>query len=517
MKKGLSICLLSIVLLLAACQQNPDSSIIVNKDMDRLIEEAGKEDGSAVAVSDIAKENEVYQTAFSSDTMKVSVNVDATVDLPQADQMAVIRVRQQPVSQELLDRVIEALAGDEQLYDGGMTVSAPTREDIEDEINAWQSEIEQMKDNYDESEIENQLAEIQTKIDDLQAAYENTPAKIVWEGHESDGRLHSAAEMNEKSGKNDFYDWEYSLNPKGEVYYGVTNGENGEYVSLFVQNSEDYSNCIRYRKNRHGYEFVASATVGGTLLEGEAAQAYPADEDLALSDYDRGKEEISAEEYKDEAATISEEEARSTADDFFRKIGLTDFQYDEGGLYYDWMDIRKLDAAGYRKVYLFRYMRSVDGALVTFDDASKVYEGQENNEYVKRYWPVECVEVRVSDDGIVGFDYNAPLVLDETVVAQSGMKTFDEIKDIFEQMVLVTHARTGTENDAPEENTVILVDSVVLGYARISEADSFDTGLLVPVWDFRGTVTNPYGYIETGSILTVNAVDGSIINRTAGY
>ncbi len=59
---------------------------------------------------------------------------------------------------------------------------------------------------------------------------------------------------------------------------------------------------------------------------------------------------------------------------------------------------------------------------------------------------------------------------------------------------------------------------MVLGYSRISEADSFDTGLLVPVWDFMGTVTNEaYGEEEYRSVLTINAVDGSIIDRALGY
>lgn len=51
-------------------------------------------------------------------------------------------------------------------------------------------------------------------------------------------------------------------------------------------------------------------------------------------------------------------------------------------------------------------------------------------------------------------------------------------------MIAITKA---PDNSGYEENVntrSIKVDRVVLGYARVSEANSYDTGLLVPVWDF---------------------------------
>lgn len=65
------------------------------------------------------------------------------------------------------------------------------------------------------------------------------------------------------------------------------------------------------------------------------------------------------------------------------------------------------------------------------------------------------------------------------------MKNFDEVKDIFEQMAITMNAVNSEE--ASDGNVTIDIDSVKLRYTRISEKDSFDTGLLVPVWDFIGT------------------------------
>ena len=71
----------------------------------------------------------------------------------------------------------------------------------------------------------------------------------------------------------------------------------------------------------------------------------------------------------------------------------------------------------------------------------------------------------------------------------------------------------------------IKVDHIKFGLTRITEASKRDSGLLVPVWDFFGTSTQiievdgqtkeyPDGPIP---ILTINAIDGSVINRSLGY
>ena len=502
----------------SGCQENPDSSIVVNKDMDHLIEEAQKDGESGTDIANIAGEYETYQTSFSDESLGVTVNVDAKVDIPEVDQMSVFRVQQQKISQEFLNKVIEELSGGQTLYDAGVTLSTRTRKDIEAEISDLKAEMENLKANYGD-EAEEYMPDYQQDIDALQEEYENAPEEIVWEGNESDGLLHSVAEMAEKEGSEEFYQWEYSLNPKGEVYYGANNGENGDYMSFFVQNNEERGNCLRYRRGKRGYDFTATAIVPSTVFDNVFTGVWPADEDRAAecaSSMYGGDVELV--EFSDEPTTISEDEARKTADTFMKTVGLDDiYRYYEGGLYSEVRDIRvgeDTETEGYRKLYIFRYMRYADGAFVTFDAKSKHEEGWNGDDYVKKDWPAECVEIRVNDSGIVGFDYNAPLEVTETVVDQSNLKSFDEIKAAFEKMVMITNAKTDLELDS---GVTVEIDRVVLGYAQISEADSYDTGLLVPVWDFQGKVTDEYGSEFAGSVMTINAIDGSIIDRSLGY
>ena len=44
---------------------------------------------------------------------------------------------------------------------------------------------------------------------------------------------------------------------------------------------------------------------------------------------------------------------------------------------------------------------------------------------------------------------------------------------------------------------------------RVLEPDSLDSGVIIPVWDFYGPSGETY--------LTINAIDGTVIDRQYGY
>ena len=47
--------------------------------------------------------------------------------------------------------------------------------------------------------------------------------------------------------------------------------------------------------------------------------------------------------------------------------------------------------------------------------------------------------------------------------------------------------------------------------------DSFDTGLIVPVWNFEGSIVDAYGEETKGTVLSINAIDGTVIDYRLGY
>jgi hypothetical protein len=69
------------------------------------------------------------------------------------------------------------------------------------------------------------------------------------------------------------------------------------------------------------------------------------------------------------------------------------------------------------------------------------------------------------------------------------------------------------------------INRVTLSLHRIIEQDSNESGLLVPAWNFYGKQTiDPMDGSPTGafdklgeSFLTINAIDGSVIDTFKGY
>lgn len=499
-------------MMLSACQPSPDSSIVRNKDFDNMLAEAGNTENGTSSVADLAQNYDVYQTTIQNDSLQVTVNVDAQVDIPKTDSMSVMRVRQSNLTQELLDRVRQTLAPDVTFYDAS-AFDTQTRDQVEQEIQGLKVLQNEVEDDGVSRE------EIQREIDELQEKYESAPLEVTWSDYLSDGLIHSTAERYEQDRNNATYAWQHEMNPDGEVFYSVSDGKDGRYISLYVQNNEDYGNCIRYSRDRHAYVDVDSVVadrschLGRWLLE----DGFPAEGVLL-----EGVSEDSLTEYADTPLAITQEQAKEQAGELLQALGMTDFSYYEGGMYGeiispDYIEGEKL---GYRKVYILKYLRNIDGVFVNNEGGGKLVDGWSGDDYVKKMWVGESIEVIVDDEGIAGFYYCSPMEIVETVVEQASMKSFEEIKDIFEQMVVVTNALGSDE----EDKVTIDIDRVVLRYTRISERDSFDTGLLVPVWDFMGRnlaekPTAMFGVIssEDTCIMTVNAIDGTVIDRELGY
>lgn len=513
--KIVTACMLALCMAgMTGCQKNPDSAIVTNKDFDSMVEEAENTANGSKDVEALVENYDTYQTTIDDKSLHVKVNADAKVDVPKTSKMSVVRVQKKEIDQEFLDSVREALAKDVAFYDGSI-LSANTRSDIEKKIQWYKEEMDNLavgKNGIaDEESLQSYKDEYQAEINRLQEEYENAPETYSWEAYKTDNQLHNVEELYNRNTEDSYYSWQHEMNPEGEIYYGVSDGQDGNYVSLYAQNNEDYGNKVSYVRSKYNYTFFSVSASEPALIRYSAEGGF----DGASEYFQDYHPDFIFEEDTDDTTAISLEDAKQQAEKFLTEIGLTDYGYYEGGLYYVAADIYygtdSQNSLKCSKAYLLRYLRNIDGVFVNNDAGIKISEEWVGNEYVKSTWEGESVEVLVTGDGIIGFDYLSPIEEIETIVNQSSMKSFDEIKDIFEQMVVVIYAvDTG--------KVTIDIDQVILRYTRISEADSFDTGLLVPVWDFIGTITTQYGEVkENTTVLTINAIDGSIIDRELGY
>jgi hypothetical protein len=141
-------------------------------------------------------------------------------------------------------------------------------------------------------------------------------------------------------------------------------------------------------------------------------------------------------------------------------------------------------------------------------------------------WSYEDMIFAIDDSGIVAFEWKSPYKVIETVTENSNLLSFKDAMSVFDNMSLVVNAWEGYAEGSPNLTGIeINVDRIQLGLTRVTEPNKRNSGLLVPVWDFFGTITQVSevngqtkkfyeGYVP---ILTINAIDGSVINRSVGY
>lgn len=168
------------------------------------------------------------------------------------------------------------------------------------------------------------------------------------------------------------------------------------------------------------------------------------------------------------------------------------------------------------------YTRTMNGVPITQTmDAGGSLEDMDST---METWSYENLYFYVDKDGISYMYYSDPYSIGETKTENLSLLPFSEIMKTYEKMMVVTNA----DNMEYENSRVYDINRIVLGYARIYEpSKDAHTGLLVPVWDFFGTrkIESEYdgdSYSDTTdyptwSYLTINAVDGSIIDRSLGY
>ncbi|BBF45401.1 hypothetical protein lbkm_4168 [Lachnospiraceae bacterium KM106-2] len=180
--------------------------------------------------------------------------------------------------------------------------------------------------------------------------------------------------------------------------------------------------------------------------------------------------------------------------------------------------------------YLVTFTRKVngkasnlDGAFLAIDNLrhDRVYQAmtdkysEADSSSTEEPWKLETISVLINDSGVIGFNWNSPCEEVETLVKDSKLMPFDQITKILRKMILLSNQPT--EKGVSYE---LDCDKMTLGYERIIGKDDAKTALYVPAWKVWGNVKvdykNEYDLPSLNmyqSILTINAVDGSIIEE----
>lgn len=150
-------------------------------------------------------------------------------------------------------------------------------------------------------------------------------------------------------------------------------------------------------------------------------------------------------------------------------------------------------------------------------------------------WDLENILLDVGKNGVLRFAWTAPSTQPVVRQAESTLLPFEEIASIADTMlpeVIVGPKETPLtqldQYNGFDTRMDVDITKVSLSLMRIRDK-GFLQGTIVPVWDFWGTSDwydaepNAYGYQEKGMnydfqpMLTLNAVDGTVVDRQLGY
>lgn len=474
MKKTLSV-ILSLVVLsttLAGCQKTPDSPIVAPKNFDKMLE-AAQNNLQGIPLTEMlnAPERLVLTTTNSSET--VTLTADADIIIPKVTGMPTVEVARRPFTQEEADRIIAYFIG--------------TRE-FNSTIDGYTDDMRRLKQFYEELAAEtdpSKRAMLQDSIDKFESAGIRVPqtSEIV---------PASQVFLPMESGD-------------GEQIKGYSQDNQNSYVLSIQNDSSVNSHTVVYTQSQSGY-----VEWGGWYFD-----------ESRIDSLRKIGGNISPSEARAIQLTITKEDAQEQAARAMSALAIEDmvlYSCDEVWGSVSMKDAEKADA---RHGYLVRYTRSIAGTPVSYA-SNEISGGQriESSEEFIAAWLYESIHFFIDDNGIAEFMWQSPYEIKETVTSATALKPFSEIQDIFSRMMLVTHTY-GDANTTVEVS--IDITRAELGLMRVMQPNDTSNALLVPVWDFYGSITtetNGQKFTSADpheSYLTINAIDGTIISRVSGY
>lgn len=470
------------------CQKTPEKSLVGNKGEDALSQAIAATPGAQLPLEAPA----TWTHTFGSSDGAFSIVIDAGVELPDAGSYPVAKVKKIDLTEAWLKNFLQRLSNGGKVYQ------------FKDETVYTKSEIEEI--------LINLRRELSDPSSDLNSANLTEEARAA-----------RAQEIEE-----DLRLWLEAYEAAPETY---------ALVEQPIEYSEDnaggqqFSCSLDLGKDTLAYVSVSRSEAGGYVVianqDPTVGQILSTTEDLQKLD----------------KLTITPDEAANLGLDFLRSLGEEDFApaLVLGGYMQDPGDPNAPREAQPQCYQIF-FTRSVEGVRTTYRNASmdailaagRTAEKAAVMEQYAPLWPQESIEMIITDTGVQQLRWEMPTEQVEVCNTNVALLPFSEIQRIFETQMLVEGLwRNPADSDIIARE--IVITRVTLGMMQIREKNTRDGLWMVPTWNFQGyeiytyAAPVPGGYIldennqyvndqlAGHSFLSINAIDGSVINPILGY
>ena len=140
-----------------------------------------------------------------------------------------------------------------------------------------------------------------------------------------------------------------------------------------------------------------------------------------------------------------------------------------------------------------------------------------SQDYDRPVIPEHC-DVLVQDGKVTAIQWYNAFAVAETENENVALLPLEDILDVFKQQIFRSIYLDPAEKGKTETHEYMTITRIVLSYMMVKKKDASNERYLLPVWDFMGYTSGPSKEWFSGqSLLTINAIDGSIIDRNAGY
>lgn len=508
----------------AGCQATPKKEIVVGKDEDqiqRMIESANKSNEHTYEVNyELIQNNykapDKMQCVITSDfegCAEMEIRVDAPIIIPEYT-LPMYKIVYTDIPYENLKNVIDKIAEGENIYHSTYASRVSLKSDIQWQIDCYNYEMEHAEGNSKER-YKKEISKLFTEYEDAPSTYDEAEIK--------------ADLMDENT--------QIVKTITGESYPVGNNGMKlltEEEIGPFELNNKEYTlkqNLII------GEGIKGTPTLHFTAVESDgpfkSSYDYPMvlyKKQILFYNNEMFFVNIVTRDIDERHALISLDDAKSIANEYAQIIDpnlkISDIAHADRMIFTD----NGIQHDGYG--YAIFFSKQYNSVAMKYTHGYSYYSMMKNEQdsegtigmlaYIQPR-PQEFLKIIVGMDGIIGLSYNSPSQIVECISNNVELLPFEKVETKFKE-----HIRY---NGYEEGKIYMNINRIELNMMAIALPDT-DNYLVVPVWDFYGGAVlssdtsalteeqywNEQIFYHYGrSFLTINAVNGSIIDRGEGH